>query len=528
MTPKAKKYRIRRSAPLAVQARAGAQVIGADHAAVAANNGAAAPGETRPNGPGPGSIEQQIAAIRAENLTGRQLRLARRTAQKHGLNPASDLDAVRLLRRSGVDPFQRANMLELVTSPGDAGAVADTTDLPATTRSVPPGPHLPDAESRAREIRRIQRDIARRRRVRMGLLAARLFFFVMLPTLLAGYYYYRIATPMYATSAEFVIQQADSASVPSLGGLFSGTGFATSQDSIAVQSYLTSRDAMLRLDRDLGFKAHFSRPGLDPVQRLSPDATNEETYRLYKRHVSIGYDPTEGLVKMEVSAADPAAATAFAKALISYAEERVDALTQRLREDQMQGARASYEEAEQKMLAAQDRVLNLQKQRGVLSADLEVSAQMSQISTFEIELRNERLRLQQLLANASPNETRVAVARGNIGRLEDLIFDMRSSLTKEGTDSASLATISGELVVAQADLQTRQAMLAQALQQLESARIEANRQVRYLSLGVVPVEPDAPAYPRAFENTVLAFLIFAGLYLMASLTASILREQVSA
>jgi capsular polysaccharide transport system permease protein len=51
--------------------------------------------------------------------------------------------------------------------------------------------------------------------------------------------------------------------------------------------------------------------------------------------------------------------------------------------------------------------------------------------------------------------------------------------------------------------------------------------VSYISLNVNPVAPDAAAYPRAFENTVLAFLIFAGVYLMISLTASILREQVS-
>ncbi|MCX8509040.1 MAG: capsule biosynthesis protein, partial [Rhodobacteraceae bacterium] len=70
-------------------------------------------------------------------------------------------------------------------------------------------------------------------------------------------------------------------------------------------------------------------------------------------------------------------------------------------------------------------------------------------------------------------------------------------------------------------------MLAQTTQQLETSRIEANRQVRYLSTSVAPVAPDEPTYPRAFENTVLAFLVFAGIYLMLSLTLSILREQMT-
>lgn len=63
---------------------------------------------------------------------------------------------------------------------------------------------------------------------------------------------------------------------------------------------------------------------------------------------------------------------------------------------------------------------------------------------------------------------------------------------------------------------------------METARVEANRQVRYLSLAVNPVAPDEATYPRAFENTAVALLIFAGIYLMISMTAAILREQVSA
>jgi capsular polysaccharide transport system permease protein len=57
--------------------------------------------------------------------------------------------------------------------------------------------------------------------------------------------------------------------------------------------------------------------------------------------------------------------------------------------------------------------------------------------------------------------------------------------------------------------------------------MEANRQVRYLTTSVKPVPPQEAAYPRAFENTILAFLIFSGIYLMISITASILREQVT-
>jgi capsular polysaccharide transport system permease protein len=456
-------------------------------------------------------------AIRAEGLTGRQLRLARRVAQKHGMTPSSDIEAVQMLRAAGIDPFQRANMLELVT--GEEGGQG-RIQLPST--------EVRAEDARAREVWKMQQDIARRRRRRMALLAVRLAVFVMLPTLLAGWYFFRMATPMYATTSEFVIQQAEAPAGGALGGLFSGTGLATSQDAITVQGYLQSREAFLRLDADEGFKAHFSQPFIDPLQRIEADATNEQAYGLFRDLVKIGFDPTEGVIKMEVVAADPETSAAFSRALISYAEEQVDNLTQRLRADQMEGARDSYEEAEANMQIAQQRVLELQEQLGVLDPASETASLMAQISTFETQLAEKQLQLQQLLDNARPNAARVQGTEGDIARLTSLIADLRGQLTRTDGAGASLARISGELRMAEADLTTRQALMQQALQQLETARIEANRQVRYLSMGVSPVAPDEPTYPRAAENTLVSFLVFAGIYLMASLTASILREQVTA
>ncbi len=152
---------------------------------------------------------------------------------------------------------------------------------------------------------------------------------------------------------------------------------------------------------------------------------------------------------------------------------------------------------------------------------------MNQISTFEIMKKEEELRLRALMDNTRPNQTKVEVSKREIGRLDALISEMRSELTVDSSGGASLARITGELVVAEAELETRQIMLSQALQQLETARIEANRQVRYLLQAVRPTLTDEPSYPKVFENTLLAFVIFAGLYLMISLTMSVLREQVS-
>lgn len=483
---------------------------------------------------GGADAEEELSAIRAEGLTGRQLRMARRVAQKHGLNVVSDFDAVRQLRANGIDPFAKSNMLELVAGSGNVPATTKGDQVPAEMKQAPPPAAAPaaiDEATRAKEIMKIQRDIAKRRRRKVTLLSVRLFFFVLVPTMIAAFYFYALATPMYATKAEFVIQTADGGAgggAGGLGGLFSGTSMATQQDAVGVQSYLLSRGAMERLDEELGFKEVFTGDKVDPLQRLDVNSTNEAAYKLYKRMVLIGYDPAEGLVKMEVIAPDPATSQAFAEALIRYAEEQVDQQTARLRGDQMQGAMESFQEAEQRMYEAQQRVVELQEQAGILSADAELGARMSQIGAIETELRERRLRLEGLLSNSRPNRAQVENAERIIEQLEGELNVLRSGLTDGAQGRASLARTTAELGVAQIDLETRQALLQQALQQLETARIEANRQVRYLSNSVPPIAPDEATYPRSFENSLLAFVIFAGIYLMISLTSSILREQVSA
>lgn len=492
-----------------------------------------------------GDMEARLAAIRAEKLTERQLRIAKRIAALHQIEVSSAEEAVLRLRERGIDPSHRTAVGSILSSEGTRAQAAPSPNAPAVRQApvpsilpdrspAPPGrPALPSREElteekRAAEIYRIQRDLARRRRRRMAMLAMRLALFVFLPTALVGIYYGRYASPLYATVSQFQIQSAESGSGASgLSGMLGGSGLGTNQDAVAVQSYLTSRDAMLRLDEDLGFRRAFQDPSVDAIKRLPEDATNEATFSLYKDSVKIGYDPTEGVLNMEVIAPDPQLSEQFSRALISYAEQLVDALTSRMRSDQMDGARETYQDAEEKMLAAQLRVQELQERLGVLDPVAESGVVMAQVSMLEGQLAEKQLELGQLQSNARPLQSRVDAVEGDIARLRDLITQTRQQLTQGNDTRNSLAAIGGELRVAEAEMLTRQEMLAAAAAQMETARIEANKQVRYLSLSIAPIPPDEATYPRAFQNTLVAFLVFSGIYLMLSLTASILREQVS-
>ena len=546
--PKAQKFRIRRSSNSTASAAQPAPDPSPDTAAPAQpySQGAATAMSGAVDSPQTVSSETDIDAIRQEGLTGRQLRMARRVAQKNGLAVTSDFDAVRQLRQQGIDPFQRANVLELVT-PNDAQTKAAAGQMQVATAKVPAEqakvqlpqtttrkPNLPSthvgahdnpAERRAGEIRRIQKDIAKRRRRNMLSLFGRLGVFVILPTIAAGYYFYVMATPMYGTKSEFVIQQAESSGGGGLGGLFQGTGLATQTDSTTVQSYITSRSALERLNEDHGFADHFKDPNIDAIQRLADDASNEDAFAVFQDHVQVGYDPTEGILKMEVIAADPAKSQEFSEALIGYAEEQVDQLTQRVRSDQMEGAMADSEQAEIRRQAALAELVAVQEEIQQPDATGATAALQQRITTLEISLDNERLNLASLLNNRRPNEAQVSAAENQILFIQQQIDLLRGQLS--GGEGGSIVSNNARLHQAEENYLIAVQKVQTSLASLDTARIEANRQVRYMSISVAPIAPDEATYPKSFENTLLAFLIFSGIYLMVSLTASILREQVS-
>ena len=100
MPPKAAKFRIRRGVHAAPPV--------AGPAASGTEDGFAALPPQPADKAAPDQPAEDIAAIQAEGLTGRQLRTARRIAQKHGIAASSDYEAVLLLRKKGIDPFDPA------------------------------------------------------------------------------------------------------------------------------------------------------------------------------------------------------------------------------------------------------------------------------------------------------------------------------------------------------------------------------------------------------------------------------------
>ena len=177
--------------------------------------------------------------------------------------------------------------------------------------------------------------------------------------------------------------------------------------------------------------------------------------------------------------------------------------------------------------SAQQRLIELQVENGV-DPEAVIAAIRTQITNYETLLIEKQLELAALLDNARPNRAKVEGAQGDVRRLEGALAQLNNRMNNATEGTNSLAQQAVSLQLAQADLVNADTNLQLAQTGLEQARTEATRQVRYLTIAVRPVPSRGTQLSTGkFENTILAFLIFGGIYLMLSLTASILREQVT-
>src|SRR5690606_27944695 len=131
--------------------------------------------------------------------------------------------------------------------------------------------------------------------------------------------------------------------------------------------------------------------------------------------------------------------------------------------------------AQAEVMEAQRRVQELQERVGILDPMAEGGAVLGRVGAMEAELVQKRLDLGTLEANPRPNASRVDALKGEIARLEEMIAQTRLQLTESTEARNSLAAITGELRLAEAELATRHQLLASTLAQLELARVEANK-----------------------------------------------------
>jgi capsular polysaccharide transport system permease protein len=352
---------------------------------------------------------------------------------------------------------------------------------------------------------------------------------VGLPTLIAGVYYFAIASDLYLSEAKFIVRSPKQVQTTTIGALLQSTGLARAEDdTAAVQDFILSRDAVRKLERHDDLRAVLSRPEGDFVSRfpglLFWRKDFEALFRTYDHFVSVETDSTTGVTALRVKAYRPEDAERVARALLTYSEQLVNELNDRARRDALDTARGEVERAEQRIAQIQGELTAYRVKQKMVDPKTASSGVLELIGQMNSALATARAQLGELVKN-SPNSPQIPLVKTRIASLDKLIAEERAKLSGE-TDSVVATMTEYEHLNLERELAEK--ALSSAFSSLEAARIEAQRQQLYLETIAEPNLADYPLYPKRLASFAMVFATCALVYGLAWLLIASVREHAAA
>jgi capsular polysaccharide transport system permease protein len=358
-----------------------------------------------------------------------------------------------------------------------------------------------------------------------------------MPTIATSVYLIAIAADQYVSEAKFVVRGPASQASGGLTSILQSAGMARAQeDTYAVQDFIVSRDALSELIGTQGLRQVFSRPEADPLSRFpfslgdanflrdtpfEGGATFEHFYKYYKNHIDVSLDSTTGVSTLTVQTFRPDDSKRIATALLSSAENLINRMNERERENALRESRKEVDLAEQQVEAVGAQIAEYRNREALLDPNKQSIPMLQGINDMQTMLSRTNLQLSQLVLS-SPSSPLIPDYKRRISALQAQIADAKAKIT--GTDQSLVPKIT---VYDRLSLQREFAdkQLASTIASLEQARMQATRQQLYLDLIVNPNLADYPAYPKKLATIAVVFATMAGVYLMLALLIAGAREH---
>ncbi|MCQ4162918.1 capsule biosynthesis protein [Roseomonas sp. GC11] len=389
---------------------------------------------------------------------------------------------------------------------------------------------MTDAASRPAAASAVAAPAAPRNAVprRRGWLWRRRFYMllVVLPTLLAALYLYGIAAGQYASEARFLVSggTARASSSSGISELISSAGYtAIAQNVLAVRDYLQSPDALDALVENINLIDIYRRPEADlPAMLWMADPPKELLLLYHNSMTTLTIDSTSGIITLRSRAFRADDARTLVEEQLRLAENFVNRLSDRAREEALRIARAELRIAEQRVRDSQTAVATWRQRERAVDPQSNAQIGMNSLSALEAQLTTARAELQEKLAFLRGDNPQIQLLRNRIGSLEREIREHRQRLTL-GADALPEQMATYERLLLERDFADKQ--LASATASLELARQDAQRQQLFVTRVVQPGIAELPLYPRAGLIVVSMFLLLSVLYGIGWMMMTGMREH---
>ena len=365
-----------------------------------------------------------------------------------------------------------------------------------------------------------------RRRWSFGLLAFLLA--VALPTALAGAYYLLVAADQYVAELRFGLRSAEPArSEPAAMPPGGAAPAQISLDSYVVVQYIGSRAILDDLSRTLDLRAMFSPPQADFLARLRLPAPVEDLVAYWRGQVDAFFDAADGTIVVRARAFTPPDAVALARGVLASSERLVNELSARARRDTLRDSEQEVRRAEQRLSGALVRLRQFRDQEGVIDPRKTAEATAALAGRVRDELVRADAELSALKETMQDDAPPLKLMEARIRSLEA----QRRSVEGEVTDTRktraeALSRVMGSYEELESERSFAETAYRHALEALDRARLEADRQHLYIAAFVPPSLPEKALFPRRLRGLGTVFLIAFAVWAIGGLTLRSVRDHL--
>ena len=332
---------------------------------------------------------------------------------------------------------------------------------------------------------------------------------VLIPNLLGLIYFGLLASPVYSSTASFIVLNPKQ-NGPSLSSLLAGaSGDSSELGGYILKDYFHSWEAFQKVRKPLRLEENFSQGDL--VARFGGLKTlfrrdDVALWHYFQDTVAVDIDQKSGIVSLEVDGYSPEFAAKLARALLSDAVAHMDAMSDQQMRDYLASAASRRRGAEEALRRDLAQLARYRDSSGTYDPKELYTSQlqlMNSLALKEAELRAQR----SAIAQATPNNP-------TVGNLDTAIAAVRREIAGVERTLPALSRTSArheDLVVSRDNNITQ---LNQANMALQEARLSAERNRYYLNVISSPSEPrtsEKPDRPLWIGGIALLSLVAWGL-----------------
>jgi len=353
---------------------------------------------------------------------------------------------------------------------------------------------------------------------------------IIIPTLITVFYFGFFASDIYIAEAKYALRQNSQTQVSGLFESMLGGGSVVespAEDASIVRDYIHSREMIVALDQAVSIREHFTSDAIDFFSRFDADGSQEAFLTYFRDKVELGIDTTTNISTLRVRAYDPVVAHEIAQTVIKLSEGLVNSISSRIVEDSLQFARSEVETAETRVRAASAALTRFRSDTNSINPGEETKAVLGIITELESQLAVARTQLIEAQGYMQRSSPQVQVLRGKVEALEKQVLDERKRLSNDDEESGVNYTTlidSYQPLMLEQELATKQ--YASSLASLEVARIEAQKQQRYLLPFVPPQVPDEALEPKRLKSIITVFLGLCIFYAIGGLIWAAIKDHM--